>query len=273
MGKVQLINKKDLKKEPKFNTTEDDLSGVKACPLKEDDTEPVQKINKAYFTNPEGEEIETITKETEVYLVIEMENMSGEDITIELPDHKGDFQYEGQKITRDKILKVSVSSDTERIKLEVVEREDDDGDFELPAGIEEDEAGVHGYMPTKDSAYYKYRDKFTDPEWVGEQREIRAEYLKESKKLEATIESMTEEGKSQEEIARYVVEQRNQQKVEARKKMSPEDVKGLEERNIKKYGNPVGPTADQLLEKQGSWDKVIEGSMRKDPVINKLLGL
>ena len=52
---------------------------------------------------------------------------------------------------------------------------------------------------------------------------------------------MTNEGKSKQEIAKYVVKVRNQQKVNFRARMKPDEVIELESRNMKKYGNPVGP--------------------------------
>ncbi|MFI8707935.1 hypothetical protein ACIGHG_12795 [Bacillus sp. NPDC077411] len=62
---------------------------------------------------------------------------------------------------------------------------------------------------------------------------------------------------------------------------------GLEERNIKKHGNPIGPTAESMFNKikdsyidkeiyksdEQIWKIIIEKSMQKDDVINTLLGL
>lgn len=98
---------------------------------------------------------------------------------------------------------------------------------------------------------------------------------------------MTSQGRTKEEIANKVCNMRNQDKVDARKKMNLEDIQALEERNIKKYGNKIGPDASYLYKKikkqflkkginlsdEDIWNKVIEGSMRKDPVINTLLGI
>ncbi len=122
MANAQLINRSDLSKEPDYNCTDDAVSPVQACALNEEEKEPKQKIVKAYFTNLEGEPLEKITKEKEIYLVIETENMSGEEVIINLPAHYGDFKYEGELITEDKVLKLSVGGSTEKIKLEVVPR-------------------------------------------------------------------------------------------------------------------------------------------------------
>jgi len=120
MPNAQLINRSDLPKEPDYNCTEEAVSPVQACALNDEEKEPKQKIVKAYFTNLEGELLEKITKEKEIYLVIETENMGGEKVIINLPEHYGDFKYEGQLITEDKVLKLSVGGNTEKIKLEVV---------------------------------------------------------------------------------------------------------------------------------------------------------
>ncbi|MFC9414716.1 hypothetical protein ACIG6B_03185 [Bacillus mobilis] len=116
---------------------------------------------------------------------------------------------------------------------------------------------------------------------------VRKDYLEASKQLESDIEKMTSEGFSKEKIAEHVVEARNQQKNAARENMTAEERAGLEERNIKKYGNPIGPTAESMFNKikdsyidkgiyesdEQVWKIIIQKSMKKDDVINTLLGL
>lgn len=98
---------------------------------------------------------------------------------------------------------------------------------------------------------------------------------------------MQSEGLSKEDIANHVVETRNQQKVAARENMTAEERVGLEERNIEKYGNSIGPTAENMFNKikdsyidkgiyesdDQVWNIIIQKSMQKDDVINTLLGL
>ena len=84
---------------------------------------------------------------------------------------------------------------------------------------------------------------------------------------------MQEGGFSAESIARRVVLQRNSQKLEARGYMTASEVSGLAAGNIKRYGDAVGPTPDQMFDKVGDWNTVISKSMQKDPEINMLLGL
>lgn len=122
MPNAQLINRSDLSKEPKYNTPDDAISPVKKCAFSNEEKNPKQKIVKAYFTNLDGEKLEKITKEKEIYLVVETENMSGEEVIINLPEHYGDFKYEGEEFTKDKVLQLNVSGDTEKIKLETIAR-------------------------------------------------------------------------------------------------------------------------------------------------------
>ena len=142
----------------------------------------------------------------------------------------------------------------------------------LPEGIEADPRGVYGYMPKPGSRYAKAN--FTDPETVAQNRDIRLKYLSESHQIDEAVVEMRTQGKSSEEIARHVVEMRNQQKIAARGDMSPEDVANLEGGNMERYSHPVGPTAEQLYEKYDeSWEKIIAKSTEKDEAINKLLGI
>ncbi|MEA1008628.1 WXG100 family type VII secretion target [Bacillus cereus] len=121
----------------------------------------------------------------------------------------------------------------------------------------------------------------------GKIAKVGKDYLEASKQLESDIEKMTSEGFSKEKIAEHVVEARNQQKNAARENMTVEERAGLEERNIKKYGNPIGPTAESMFNKikdsyidKGIYESdeqvleiIIQKSMQKDDVINTLLGL
>lgn len=91
--------------------------------------------------------------------------------------------------------------------------------------------------------------------------------------MRRTESAMREAGATDEEIARKLVDMRNQAKEITRAGMSPEEVRVLEERNTAKYGNPLGPTADQLYAKYGSWQKVIEASTRTSSAVDRELAL
>ncbi|PGS28540.1 hypothetical protein COC59_05015 [Bacillus cereus] len=153
--------------------------------------------------------------------------------------------------------------------------------------IHADDNGAYGYLPKEGTAYNKPEYDFTNVEWTKEMQNVRKDYLEASKQLESDIEKMISEGFSKEKIAEHVVEARNQQKNAARENMTAEERAGLEERNIKKYGNPIGPTAESMFNKirdsyidkgiyesdEQVWKIIIQKSMQKDDVINTLLGL
>ncbi|MFG3532859.1 hypothetical protein ACGF8B_40065 [Streptomyces sp. NPDC047917] len=85
--------------------------------------------------------------------------------------------------------------------------------------------------------------------------------------------AMRADGRSEEDIARTLGQMRNEAKDIVRAGMTPEQVAELEERNQKKYGNPLGPTADQLYLKYGSWEKVAEAATRSSAAVDHELGL
>lgn len=91
--------------------------------------------------------------------------------------------------------------------------------------------------------------------------------------MHRTEANMRESGASEEEIARELVDMRNQAKEITRAGMTPEEVRILEDRNTAKYGNPLGPTADQLYAKYGSWEKVTDASMRTSYAVDRELSL
>lgn len=153
--------------------------------------------------------------------------------------------------------------------------------------IHPDDNGAYGYLPNEGTAYHTPEYDFTNVDWAKDMQNVRKDYLEASKQLEIDIERMTSEGFSKEDIAKHVVDARNQQKVTARANMTAEERVGLEARNIELYGNPIGPDSQWLFDKtkkklfkEGKyisdnqiWEIIIEKSMVKDDVINTLLGL
>ncbi|KJY47305.1 hypothetical protein VR46_04285 [Streptomyces sp. NRRL S-444] len=91
--------------------------------------------------------------------------------------------------------------------------------------------------------------------------------------MHRTEADMRAAGATDEEIARELVDMRNQAKAITRAGMTPEEVRILEDRNTAKYGNPLGPTADQLYAKYGSWQQVIDASMRTSYAVDRELSL
>ncbi|MGW2341603.1 hypothetical protein [Streptomyces sp. NPDC001661] len=111
------------------------------------------------------------------------------------------------------------------------------------------------------------------PDERGEQRDIRMRYLDLIGDMDRVRCAMRAEGRTPEEIARRLVDMRNDAKDITRAGMSPEDVRLLEARNMVKYGNPLGPTADQLHAKYGSWEKVADAATRTSRAVDGELGL
>ncbi|WP_407565496.1 hypothetical protein [Streptomyces sp. 184] len=91
--------------------------------------------------------------------------------------------------------------------------------------------------------------------------------------MRRTAARMRADGAGDEEIARKLVGMRNQAKEITRAGMSPDEVRILEARNQAKYGNPLGPTADQLHAKYGSWQEVIAASTRTSTAVDEALSL
>ncbi|MEU5998258.1 hypothetical protein ABZ837_10545 [Streptomyces sp. NPDC047197] len=111
------------------------------------------------------------------------------------------------------------------------------------------------------------------PEERERAREVRLRYHGLLDTMEHVADRMHEEGRSDEEIARVLVDMRNEAKDITRAGMTPEAVRALEERNMKKYGNPLGPTADQQFAKYGSWAEVIKAATRTSAAVDQELGI
>ncbi|MFC9243741.1 hypothetical protein ACFT7S_06705 [Streptomyces sp. NPDC057136] len=111
------------------------------------------------------------------------------------------------------------------------------------------------------------------PEERAEAREVRMRYHELLDHMGQVEQQMRDEGRSDEEIARVLVNMRNEAKDITRAGMSPDAVALLEARNMVKYGNPLGPTADQQFAKYGSWDKVIDAATRSSAAVDQELGL
>ncbi|WP_431982265.1 hypothetical protein [Streptomyces qinglanensis] len=106
-----------------------------------------------------------------------------------------------------------------------------------------------------------------------ESREVRMRYHTLLGGMDRRECGMRAQGRSEEEIARELVRMRNEAKEITRAGMSAEEVSRLEERNQEKYGNPLGPTADQLYARYGSWRAVSDAATRSSRAVDSELGL
>ena len=136
-------------------------------------------------------------------------------------------------------------------------------------------AAVYGFSPDPDSARLgEFADSidWSDPEQVAQAREQRLEYLKSFEELYRMIEDMLGRGDSVEKIARAVSKRRNELRLEAYKD-DPEGLEAVKESNLETYGNEEGPQADDLYEKYGSWQTVLEKALSTNAGMDACLGL
>jgi hypothetical protein len=134
---------------------------------------------------------------------------------------------------------------------------------------------VYGYSPSPDSVRLKqYVDAidWTDADAVAAGRKEREEYHESMSALYRMIEDMLGKGKNVEEIARAVSKARNDIRL-ASYDGNPEGLKLVKESNLQTFGQEEGPTPDQLYEKYGSWQTVIEKALSSNPGMDACLGL
>ena len=133
---------------------------------------------------------------------------------------------------------------------------------------------VYGFSPSPNSTRLKdYVDAldWTDPEQVAEARALRQAYHDSMSELYRMIEDMLHEGKDVETIARAVSQRRNELRLESEAD-NPEALALTKKSNLETYGNEMGPTADQLYEKYGSWQTVLEKALSTNAGMDACLG-
>lgn len=137
-----------------------------------------------------------------------------------------------------------------------------------------DPDAVYGYSPSPDTVrltmYLRY--DFKDPAVVNELRDRREEYHESIRELYQMILDMKAVGKSTEEIARAVINRRNEIRIESYK----DDLEGLEklkQSNLDTYGDENGPTPEFLYDKYGSWEMVMSKALSSNPGADACVGL
>ena len=113
---------------------------------------------------------------------------------------------------------------------------------------------------------------WTDPEQVADARKIREDYHASLSELYEIITDMLLEAKPVEEIARAVSQKRNELRLEAVKD-SPENLELTKKSNLETYGHEEGPTPDELYEKYGSWQTVLEKALDTNAGMDACVGL
>jgi len=123
MPNAQLINRSDIPKEPEYNCSDEKLSAAQVCPQAEENEndKPQPKIIQTFYADIVNERpIKKISNQKEIYLIVETENMNGKDVIIDIPKKRNYiFKFNGEDITPNKVLKLSINNNTEKVKLEV----------------------------------------------------------------------------------------------------------------------------------------------------------
>lgn len=143
------------------------------------------------------------------------------------------------------------------------------------ADIVENPSAVYGFSPNPESTRLgKYADAidWTDPDQVAAARAEREAYHESMSELYRMIEDMLHEGKNVEQIARAVSRRRNELRLEAHAD-DPEGLALVKQSNLDTYGDEMGPSADSLYEKYGSWQTVLEKALSTNMGMDACLGL
>jgi len=140
--------------------------------------------------------------------------------------------------------------------------------------IVEDPDAVYGYSPDpKSPRLGRFADRidWSDADKVEVVRQTRLEYHLEN---EAHLQNMYDQGMTPKQIAENMVNERNINRINSY--LNRGDLEGLEimkQSNLKIYGNENGMTIQQALEKYGSYEEIINASIRSNPGMDACCGL
>ena len=140
--------------------------------------------------------------------------------------------------------------------------------------IVENTDAVYGYSPNPESTRigeFASKIDWTDPDQVAIARQTRQGYHEAN---EAKLQALYNQGYTTEEIVARMVEERNMSRINIYIKNG--DLKGLEimkKSNLKTYGNELGMTLEQALEKYGSYEEIINDTIRSNPGMDACTGL
>ena len=133
---------------------------------------------------------------------------------------------------------------------------------------------VYGFSPDPEStrlgSYAEY--DWTDPVWVAEAQESRREYHKSMESMMDILYRMRDEGATLEEMARAVSTERNVLRL-ASYQDDPEGLAKLKASNLETYGHEEGPTPEELFEKYGSWQTVLQKAFSPNLGMDAVCGL
>jgi hypothetical protein len=134
--------------------------------------------------------------------------------------------------------------------------------------------------PLPESVAEAEKQKAAGARW--DNARIREHYLALVSRIAPANEAWVKEGVPPEERARRAYQMRHDARLTARAMMGdPAEVADLQARDREKYGNPDGPTFEQLVEsgkKKGRsgdalYQAIVESSQRTDNIVNEMFGL
>lgn len=133
---------------------------------------------------------------------------------------------------------------------------------------------VYGFSPDPESSrlgtYAEY--DWTDPALVAEAQKNRREYHRSLDTMDTILFRMRDEGATIEEMARAVSAERNRLRL-ASCADDPEELAKLKASNLETYGHEDGPTPDEMFEKYGSWEIVLQKSFSPNLGMDAVCGL
>ena len=118
------------------------------------------------------------------------------------------------------------------------------------------EASNNAIKPRWDNAVSKVDGDF------GNLPTLRQAYVQEVYDLQQSINSMRAAGTSTEDVAKFAYSERVNIKTKYRASTPPDILQAINERNMQKYGNEIGPTFDDLVSKGKSYDQIIDSATR-----------
>ena len=133
---------------------------------------------------------------------------------------------------------------------------------------------VYGFSPSPDGSLKEYVDPidWSDPQAVETYRQERAAYHRSLQSMYDMLTEMKAAGATTEEIARAVSAERNALRI-ASYAGDPEGLAAMKARNLEVYGREEGPTPDEMYEKYGAWETVIEKAFSVNMGMDVCLGL
>lgn len=140
--------------------------------------------------------------------------------------------------------------------------------------VVENPAAVYGFSPDPESTrlgvYAEY--DWTDPQFVAGAKEERKAYHESMSTMMDILYAMRADGATIEEMARAVSTERNRLRLAAYEN-DPDGLEKLKQSNLETYGHEDGPTPDELFEKYGSWQQVLQKAFSTNMGMDACCGL